>query len=357
MNSEGLDKSSIYDAHYNKLKHVSDTFKRRYKVTLNEVLFLASFVANFILSRLIHFGLPQEEVYNYYNDKRNVLNQWFVKRGWGWTTLVVVLFYSLFAVPQILNSTLTTATAARTTTTARRVDENEDDSVLVSGKKEKKLYTTKSERLSKYFLGAIVRYLLLTIWWVLFTQWCFGLPIMDKIFVVSGGACVIEPPQFAASQQKISNSQHLFGKFIQDLETLVWRSSSVSSYHCRKLRGNWEGGHDPLGHVFLMIHSSLYLYLECAAWFDWKSLVRCVVYVYRKLQNYGGKSLVRGFEHNEKLFVGELAQLSVVLLISLWWFMLLMTNMYFHSIAEKLVGLVFRYVGVFAIYFVPRWVK
>lgn len=47
----------------------------------------------------------------------------------------------------------------------------------------------------------------------------------------------------------------------------------------------------------------------------------------------------------------------VAKLITLWWFMLLMTNIYFHSLGEKLVGLVFGYIGVVGIYYVPRIVE
>ena len=43
-------------------------------------LFAISFLVNFILGRFIHFSAPDEEVYNYYNNKRNILNQWFVKK-------------------------------------------------------------------------------------------------------------------------------------------------------------------------------------------------------------------------------------------------------------------------------------
>src|SRR5271170_2382395 len=40
-------------------------------------------------------------------------------------------------------------------------------------------------------LGPLVRYLAATIVWYLVTQWCFGPPIMDKLFRGTGGICQI----------------------------------------------------------------------------------------------------------------------------------------------------------------------
>ena len=41
--------------------------------------------------------------------------------------------------------------------------------------------------------NAVINYIVVTIWWIFFTQWCFGLPIMDKIFVLTGGNVVLTP--------------------------------------------------------------------------------------------------------------------------------------------------------------------
>ena len=43
-------------------------------------------------------------------------------------------------------------------------------------------------------LGPLVRYLAATIVWYLVTQWCFGPPIMDKLFRGTGGICQIALP-------------------------------------------------------------------------------------------------------------------------------------------------------------------
>ncbi|KAI5952038.1 hypothetical protein CANMA_005117 [Candida margitis] len=315
--------SSIYDKHeqqisskINDLRHILQT---KFHITLNEFLFLSSFIFNFLLSRLIHYSSPQEEVYNYYNNKHNFFNTVFVKRGWGWTTFVLIVFYAVIIIPKLL---------------ARSNSSN-----------------TQREKRVEFLFKAVVRYVLVTFWWILFTQWCFGLPIMDKIFVLTGGVCTLEPnPATAQTTPPPTIANHQLGQhFIQDLETLVWKSNHVSSYHCRKFKGSWMGGYDPSGHVFLMIHSSIYLYFETAAWFNWDELSAFV----RQLK----QNIIepRSLLVNRNQFLRGLAQVVLIGLVALWWFMLLMTNVYFHSIVEKLSGLAFGYFGVLVVYVLPRW--
>ncbi|CAI5759587.1 unnamed protein product [Candida verbasci] len=174
------------------------------------------------------------------------------------------------------------------------------------------------------FIGAVARYIILTIWWIFFTQWCFGLPLMDKIFILTGGKCVIE-------------KEPIHSSFIKSIEDEIWTSTTVTSYHCKKLKGNWHGGHDPSGHVFLLIHSSLYLFLETFE--NWRDTIEII--------------RIRSFKEFSRA-LWELPQLLIIALISLWWFMLLMTNTYFHSILEKLVGLIFGYIGIVLVYIIPR---
>ncbi|KAK6199410.1 inositol phospholipid synthesis and fat-storage-inducing TM-domain-containing protein [Scheffersomyces amazonensis] len=293
----------VYDKHFSAISQFSNRLNHIYKISLLEFLYFISFVVNFGLGKIVHLLSPEEEVYNYYNDKKNILNQLFVKKGWGWTTLVITLFYAC-----ILQS---------------------------------KNITNKSIKVR----NAIIRFVLVTIWWIFFTQWCFGLPIMDKIFILTGGKCVIE------HKDVVHKHSHLI-QFFQEIEN-GFESSIISSYSCRKLRGNWEGGHDPSGHVFLMIHSSLYLFLETLPyWKSWTHLINEVKNVINKLKT-SNKSVP------EKVvdilyFIIDNPHVVIIQLISLWWFMLFMTNIYFHSLGEKFVGLLFGYAGVTVVYYVPR---
>ena len=77
----------------------------------------------------------------------------------------------------------------------------------------------------------------------------------------------------------------------------------VTSAACRVAGGKWLGGHDLSGHVFLLAHASAFL------WAELEPVVR------------GGWSGV------ENVVVG--ATLAV------WWWMLLMTGVYFHTAVEK----------------------
>lgn len=288
---------ATYDNHMAQLQKLKQQW--RFPLTIAEVVFAVSFVFNFALGKLLHLFSQPEEVYNYYNNKGNIFNQWFVKKGWAWTTGVIVLFYAAeFSKPLF-----------------RR----------------------------KLLLGAFLRWVVATCWWVLFTQWCFGVPIMDKVFIFSGGKCGAIPGDKLAA---FSNRLHLFVSAGE-----LYESTQISSSTCRRLRGSWEGGHDPLGHVFLLVHSSLYLFHEIKPfWKGWSEL-------YHNGVSFAKNVSRANFVTKLRLFVRESPSAVVLALLALWWFMLLMTNMYFHSLAEKLVGLAFGYVGIAAVYWVPQWYR
>lgn len=281
--------TDIYQRHYTDAQALAARV-RSYRVTLAELVFALLFVVNFAAGKLLHMFSQKEEVYNYYNNKGNVFNQFFVKQGWAWTTLVIVLFYAL----------------------------------------------QKPAVRPKPLIWALARYAVATVWWILFTQWCFGLPIMDKVFVATGGKCARIP----ADRVIAGADPAIFSQ----LASGAYESAKISSYNCRRLRGTWEGGHDPLGHVFLLVHASLYLFHEIKPfWMGWTEFARAVQ---TSVRQDGLGRLTRSLPH-----------VPVILLMALWWFMLLVTNMYFHSLGEKLVGLFFGYVGVFAVYYAGRWVR
>ncbi|KAJ8139592.1 hypothetical protein OY671_007196 [Metschnikowia pulcherrima] len=288
---------SVYQRHADKVTALSNRLTK-YKVSLAEVVFDLSFVANFIVGKLIHVFSQEEEIYNYYNNKGNFFNQWFVKKGWGWTTAAILVFYVVH------------------------------------------LQKSPHNRV-KIALGAISRWAIATFWWVLFTQWCFGLPIMDKVFVLTGGKCASIPTTTVTTGfNGLNRAFYLVGE--------NYESVSVTSYNCRKMKGSWEGGHDPSGHVFLLVHASLYLFHEIRQfWPGWEEFI----------SHAKETALVReiAVKQRVKSAVWALPHAPIMLLLALWWFMLLVTNMYFHSLAEKLVGLAFGYMGVIVVYYAPRY--
>ncbi|KAJ1905988.1 hypothetical protein LPJ81_001612 [Coemansia sp. IMI 209127] len=122
-------------------------------------------------------------------DKRNPLNSYFAKLAWGWTSALFVAALAACAP--------TRAPAASALHAAR--------------------------------------YALATLYWVAMVRWCFGPPLLDRLFVLTGGSCALSEPPASAS-------------------------ASLSA--CRAAGGRWVGGHDVSGHCFLLLHSALFLVEE-----------------------------------------------------------------------------------------------
>lgn len=151
---------------------------------------------------------------------------------------------------------------------------------------------------------ALLRYALATVWWVLITQWFFGPPIMDRTFTITGGACR------AVEGLEATGDVPLGGR------TLVAATSAA----CKVAGGRWRGGHDLSGHAFLLTHASLFLWSEVMPVFLLE----------------GG---VGGWETG-----------GVMALLAVWWWMLLMTGVYFHTWREKLTGWIVAMVQWTALY-------
>lgn len=118
------------------------------------------------------------------------------------------------------------------------------------------------------------------------TQWCFGPPIMDRTFVFTGGLCELANDP---------TDQLTKGEFL------------VSSAACKLAEGTWKGGHDLSGHVFMLTHASFFLLSESMP-------------IYQS-----GTSRDRNHR----------ASWAVTSLLVLWWWMLVMTGVYFHTWWEK----------------------
>jgi hypothetical protein len=132
-------------------------------------------------------------------EKSSFLNQYFAKWAWLWTTIV-------FGVA-VVRSTWS---------------------------RERKL-------------AAGVRYCLATFYWVALTQWFWGAPILDRLFVFTGGRCS-------------SPSHEVHPTLRRHYEDFGSVSSTMRE--CRSHGGVWEGGHDISGHCLLLVHSFLFLHLE-----------------------------------------------------------------------------------------------
>lgn len=265
---------------------------------------------------------------SYFARKSNIFNVFFVKRGWGWMSLAFFVF--LFSHPA-------TASAQKRS-------------------------------------HALIRWGLVTTWWVLVTQWCFGPAIIDRSFLFTGGRC-------AEVDAKIELGQTISGKDI------------VTSVACKAAGGKWTGGHDISGHVFLLVLGSYFLIQE-VGW----------VYLNHRRRSSAGSVSIRdertvvmsdGAVKSAAVELDQLVETGENRVASAWdalglggklacgvvamsgW-MLLMTAIFFHTWIEKvcslsctytvfetrtdrllcwqLTGLLVAFSGLYAVYFIPRFV-
>lgn len=146
---------------------------------------------------------------HYFANKRNVLNVYFIKKAWGWTTAAFFLNWT---------------TSPHRIRTGRR----------------------------------LVQYLLATLIWLLFTAWFFGPSLFERLTVASGGQCILNVPS---------------GDQVIVPYTLCYSKSTVSPashpdlfpFAPQSLDQAWNGtprlrrGHDVSGHIFLLTLSILLL--------------------------------------------------------------------------------------------------
>jgi len=141
---------------------------------------------------------------SYFAKKSNLFNQLFVKRGWFWITASYFLFLFTHAA---------TGPAGSAILTRKR-------------------------------LQGVLRWSIVTMCWVFVTQWFFGPAIIDRGFMMTGGACeVVEMMDVGKAE---ANPAKIF----------------LSGIACKANGGKWSGGHDISGHVFLLVLGSMFLFEE-----------------------------------------------------------------------------------------------
>lgn len=171
------------------------------------------------------------------------------------------------------------------------------------------LYLVRSKRMqnTNTFISAAARYALVTLYWYCLTQWLFGPSFIDRIYVLSGGQCV---------------------SLLQDTTVNTQLATVFEQRACRKLGGNWSGGHDVSGHCVLLIHASLFLWEELS----W------IIYNVKPLTTMKVRDRAQYW-----------SVVSVLGLLGLWLFMLFNTGVYFHGHYEILSGTFFGMLGWFTL--------
>ncbi|KAI0165859.1 inositol phospholipid synthesis and fat-storage-inducing TM-domain-containing protein [Xylariaceae sp. FL1272] len=242
-----------------------------------------------------HAHLPSDAP-SYFARKDNFFNVLFVKRGWAWITIAFLAF-------------LATHSTFRVGATRARA------------------------------VKAVTRWALVTTWWIFVTQWFFGPPLIDRGFRYTGGRCE-------------DAVDAIFGGIATEKEVFTAAA-------CRAAGKTWSGGHDISGHVFLLVLGSAFLVQEViwvaaragAQWLGYRD-DRAVVMGDGAVKSAGVEAEHATEDHERNLTVGGKFALGVVGL-SMW--MLLMTAIYFHTWFEKFTGLVVATMGIYGVYFLPRW--
>jgi hypothetical protein len=219
-----------------------------------------------------------ESAPSYFAQKRNLFNIFFVKIGWFWTSLAFFFFLALHP----STGPLPTASSPLVLTPRR--------------------------------LQGLIRWALVTAWWAVVTQWFFGPALIDRGFRLTGGVC---DQLEKGGDTGMSDAGEL-----------------LTSAACRIAGGQWRGGHDISGHVFLLTLGSVFLGME----------ILPVVMRYAGLRE---ERVVRGrdggIERAGKRNTGVDGEgqdgrkgVGAPLVVTgLSWWMLLMTAAYFHTWFEK----------------------
>ncbi|KAH3663365.1 hypothetical protein OGAPHI_005355 [Ogataea philodendri] len=267
---------------------------RKLKISKFQAFVATLYPLTILLGQLVAIASPTEITSNYFTSKRNIFNVLFVKKGWLWTSVVYFLLL------------------ARVPATSR--------------------YANASS-----LQQSLKQYVCATAWWIFYSQWFFGLPIMDKVFILTGGQCSGISPAAAIDTSK-------FKVMSSNLDELLYSSSSITSAKCRAIKGRWHGGHDPSGHVFILSLSSMLLILECARFYSLQDLqTEWARFKQSTARFWETRSL-----QTATPLLKDYPLVYIALLLVLWFWMLFVTSMHFHSFVEKLAGLAFSYLGIYA---------
>lgn len=245
-----------------------------------------------LVGQLMSLYSPDETIHNYFTSKGNLINTVFVKQGWLWT--ILTYFYTVIH----------------------------------------KLRTKKIK--VKVFIISFARVFLLTFCWFLFTQWFFGPPLMDRAFVLTGGKC------YSIHQSRIpSDTKLLFSCSADKCPEGFYDSKEVSSSYCKSVKGSWEGGHDPSGHMFLLTLSIMLLIGETVELYNSED----------KLLDTFNKKNISLIE----ILLNPLVITASVVFLSLS--MLLMTVIKYHSFNEQISGFSVAVLSLWSVYRITNIIK
>ena len=152
-------------------------------------------------------------------------------------------------------------------------------------------------------LRSILRWACVTVWWMVVTQWFFGPALIDRGFTFTGGACELIRDE--SSRMEMGEIKEF-----------------VTAATCKIAGGQWKGGHDVSGHVFILVLGSASVGLEILG-----SMIG------EQMRSEGVVDEGEGDGEGGQL--GKWGWGVVVGVVGMSWWMLLMTAAYFHTWFEK----------------------
>ena len=301
---------------------------------------------------------------SYFAQKRNIFNLYFVKIGWFWTTAALAAFGS--AHPYFSNSETQSVNKngnKRADGTASNLAAGEKGGALVQRRK----------------LQLAIRYIIATAWWIGVTRWFFGPPLIDRSFRWTGGACEALILQEAADANgKTLAGGSPLGSHDGSQARLTQKVEVYTAAECKAAGGQWQGGHDVSGHVFMLCLSCAVIAFE----------VLPVLFATRREQKQRKSGDVTpetsvslsskapdasassssssskpiapastGSERSTSSTPSSAARLATrfaLAVAALSWWMLLMTAVFFHTWFEKFTGLVLALAAIWSVYIMPR---
>jgi len=236
---------------------------------------------------------------NYFASKHNLLNKYFVKIGWFWLTIAFALLaYSTHALRQ-----------------------------------------PKSSSSPSKVIQALLRYAIVTVTWIGTTQWLFGPPLIDRSFTLTGGRCEALPAKI--DDEGRPNVEAIF-----------------TGMACKAVGGQWKGGADISGHVFLLVLSSAFLILElytADALSPHPHVSPQAAAVVAHDTTEEEKREFGGWESDKQAKIRLWTRYFVWAVVGLDFWMLLMTAIWFHTWFEKLSGLLISGFCIWVVYFLPAF--
>ncbi|PLW06584.1 hypothetical protein PCASD_25594 [Puccinia coronata f. sp. avenae] len=232
----------------------------------------------------------------YFATKTNFLNQKLVKLGWAWTTLVIWL-HALAIASSFFPSSPSTQSPKRDHPPPAAQDPSHP---------------------SRHVPRILSLHLVATLLWILFTQWCFGSSIFERLLILTGAKCMpsLSPLHSTATGSPLDQHptdlenvycQQRWGRRLPDLDQFI-----IAAY-----KPYWAEGIDVSGHTFLLSFSILLIVscLHSSIHLLWKTKRPELI-----PRNYRWAVYIN------------------LALLAIWWWMILMTSLYFHGPVEKLSG-------------------